>query len=625
MRPVDPERLADQIRLRHRLVALVPESRVLAAGAVVAERQIVPVRRGHALRVDHVAELGQRPGVGLRLPHQPGQPIAEQTPRAARAAALRPLGPLGPVVQVALDPQVRDADLRPGHADRDRLQVALLRLDQIERAALQEPDRLVDRNRLAVDPHPQLVVALREPHPMRRAERDRHRAPLPHVGRVLRDIDRGQRDRVGERAVGNGQRAKIPMHALAQLDRQLALAVSIGDLDIARDRQIGHPERTLLNLLRPQRLLHADAAEGVVAAEVDDERGLRIEHAAGRRDLPVGHARHVVRVRQRSDVAGAVDHEPGPGRLAAIDPPPLRPAGLVQTVGVEGVVVDELHHRPLLAGGRLADDRLAAVAVNEKQIAVADADRLAGQPDQPLDVVLRGVLGILEDEDVEPIGLAQLIRPLVGQDVVAVEGEGIADGVRAAAVGTDRGVDAGIAAEHRVVLEQLVARPDLERMPAAVALALLMAAVQRRGHRAGRNDERLQQERPQQDQQHKREDKPVDRLAGGPAGRMLRRRMRGRLRRLRCRRLRRGLARLAGLGRLVAGRLPGCLHLPPPLAEPRLRQLVREKPEHGADDSGAKAAGLQANPSGARSVSRQARSVSSPRREPGFGSRPPST
>ena len=168
------------------------------------------------------------------------------------------------------------------------------------------------------------------------------------------------------------------------------------------------------------------------------------------------------------------------------------------------------------------------------QVPVQDHDRLARPADQPLDVVgrvqrrRRHRVGALEHHHVPPLGAAEQVAVLQHQDSVAVvDGgpvgppvgrAGLGDAVPAVgavnwypdlpAGGRDGQVVAGLAG--RVV--------DREVVPAVGAPHLHVRPEQRRGHRPGRDHERLDDERPEHERQDERDQDRLDGVLDVPLG-----------------------------------------------------------------------------------------------------------
>ena len=206
-------------------------------------------------------------------------------------------------------------------------------------------------------------------------------------------------------------------------------------------------------------------------------------------------------------------------------------------------------------------DALGVRRGEDVEVAVVDGDGLAGQADQPLDVVHRRavaerprarerlVAGVLEDHHVEAVGrrLEQVVKELGHQHAVAgqrrrVVGRGEPDAFTAVGAG---------AADDRVgrpaLGVDLLAAVDRELEAALGTDDHFLVAEERFGHRAGGDDEGLGRERFQEQHQHDDEDDGFDDLAEAVGRRRV---GRGRL----CGRLG------ALLRRLLAGRLPKAHH-----------------------------------------------------------------
>ena len=204
-----------------------------------------------------------------------------------------------------------------------------------------------------------------------------------------------------------------------------------------------------------------------------------------------------------------------PGIAAGGNPP--APLGFVgQEVGTICVVPHEHAHRPLM-DQRPAHKpkRLVGAVRPAQQISTPDAEVLAPQADEPLDVVDLGFLGILEDDHVPELGLplrggqGQVVKELVDEDPVPLEARRVLDNRRCAAVLAGARHDAA----QRAGAFHFFRRVDRVVQAALWAGDFLVAAHQGRGHRAGWNHERLSLETADQEGQDQSDHDLLDQLA----------------------------------------------------------------------------------------------------------------
>ncbi len=213
----------------------------------------------------------------------------------------------------------------------------------------------------------------------------------------------------------------------------LRLARAVRDRDararVGRCRRTGHLERVarlaLLELhahelaVRPRLDAAAEAqvADGVSAAEHELPYALhalldQLAHPPGVAvRVAVDHAPAVVGQHHRAAARGL-------DVRAALELPAAR-AGVGLPVGVARLApVERLPLRLLDRLGPAHDLPLLRGVLARPQVAVVDAELLAGHAAQALDEVLRAVERVLEDHDLEALGIAQVVRELVDQDAV---------------------------------------------------------------------------------------------------------------------------------------------------------------------------------------------------------------
>ncbi len=181
-----------------------------------------------------------------------------------------------------------------------------------------------------------------------------------------------------------------------------------------------------------------------------------------------------------------------------------------------------------------------AVSLRGEDIAALHAQRFAGKPDQPLDVIHLGVARKLEDHHVPSLGVAQRVGKLVDDDPVAAEGGLIFDrfvGPR------DGGIEIGAIGHHVPAIRahprhglRTRAKLRCDRLPAALprvelphdlvvrllarahliplatlrALDIFVHPHQRRRHRTGGDDERLGRKGAEEKREDERDDNRLD-------------------------------------------------------------------------------------------------------------------
>ena len=174
------------------------------------------------------------------------------------------------------------------------------------------------------------------------------------------------------------------------------------------------------------------------------------------------------------------------------------------------VVVEHWNLDRLLPRWRLPKDGTSPVFFNAIDVSAFDDERFVRQPDEPLDVIGRWLLRILEDWNVPPLRVAELIRELVNQNPIALKDRSVSYVILESAVRTNGRLDAFVRTEVAGLVVNLVAGTDQYVVAALFAVGFLVATVQCRRHRAGWNDEGFRFETSEQKGQHKCNDNRFD-------------------------------------------------------------------------------------------------------------------
>src|SRR5690606_28304986 len=125
------------------------------------------------------------------------------------------------------------------------------------------------------------------------------------------------------------------------------------------------------------------------------------------------------------------------------------------------VIINGNLNLPLLVRILFAEDLLAVLFVPQVHVPIADADRLARQTDQPLDVVRLWLLGKLEDKYIPSVRIAELIGIFVDENAVTVEGERVFNIIEGEpTVGADDAFDTSIRQQKALFMMHLVTGAD---------------------------------------------------------------------------------------------------------------------------------------------------------------------
>ena len=151
--------------------------------------------------------------------------------------------------------------------------------------------------------------------------------------------------------------------------------------------------------------------------------------------------------------------------------PPQRPTSAAECLRLVAGVVDALQHRRHGAGGLAGDRRLRAVAAGP-DVAASDRHRLAGEPNEPLDVVGLGILRIAEDDHIPAPRRGEVVGKLIDEDPVAVEG-----GIAGIVLRALRRVVEEL--HHQTAVGAAGCRHEFPCQPGAVLLQLAVRGFQR--------------------------------------------------------------------------------------------------------------------------------------------------
>jgi len=181
----------------------------------------------------------------------------------------------------------------------------------------------------------------------------------------------------------------------------------------------------------------------------------------------------------------------------AVGDPAGRPVG---PTGDPMGVVDK-HPEDVLGVVGLLDDPAV-----DRHVAVHEFDRFVGQGDKTLNVILRGLVGVAENDDVPPLGFLKIVEELQNQHPVAA--------VRRNATGRNRLGQKTVRAHGRgpTIPPRKFLGADGKRVAAVRAHELRVGPVERRRHRPRRNDERLHDERAENERQNERHENRLERL-----------------------------------------------------------------------------------------------------------------
>ncbi len=174
---------------------------------------------------------------------------------------------------------------------------------------------------------------------------------------------------------------------------------------------------------------------------------------------------------------------------------------------LEIVIVDR-HPQFLLDLGRLAGDEPVDI-----DVAIDDLDGFAGQSDETLDVVLRGIGGVLEHHNIPASGLLELVDAFEHEDSVAVGHRDLFAPRVVPAAGASRLLaDRYRPGGNRVLRHAVAVRHESVIVPVS-ALRAAEAEVgpfERIGHAARGNPEGLHHERAEYERQNEGGDQPFE-------------------------------------------------------------------------------------------------------------------
>ena len=118
-------------------------------------------------------------------------------------------------------------------------------------------------------------------------------------------------------------------------------------------------------------------------------------------------------------------------------------------------------------------------------IATGNFDGLAGEPDQALDIVFLHIFRVPENDDVPPIGTADLVGKLVDENSIPLEDGQIADLVGITAVWANGIFDP---ADQVAIIVEFLAGTDLIVLVTFRTDDIFVSSEQSRSHRPCRND-----------------------------------------------------------------------------------------------------------------------------------------